>query len=103
MMQTPLAAVAAPKAPPSFAAFTHVSQFFAMTTASDTPTSASASLFERFHRSEADHNRESGGSGLGLCLCLCREIATAHGGRIELSRAEPDWTEFSVRLPRLGE
>ena len=58
-----------------------------------------ASLFERFYRSEADRNRESGGSGLGLSLC--REIATAHGGRIELSRAEADWTEFSVCLPRL--
>ena len=63
------------------------------------PPGRSASLFERFYRSAADHNHASGGSGLGLSLC--REIVTAHGGRIDLSRAEDDWTEFTVRLPRL--
>jgi len=61
------------------------------------PPERRATLFERFYRSDAD--RASGGSGLGLSLC--REIVTAHGGRIELSRADADWTEFTVRLPRL--
>ena len=61
------------------------------------PATRRATLFERFFRSNADRNRDSGGSGLGLSLC--REIVTAHGGRIELVRADDDWTEFGVRLP----
>lgn len=64
------------------------------------PVERRAALFERFSRMAADRNRESGGSGLGLSLC--REIAIAHGGQIELIRAEGDWTEFGVRLPRPG-
>jgi heavy metal sensor kinase len=58
-----------------------------------------ATLFERFYRADAGRNRETGGSGLGLSLC--REIVTAHGGRIDLSRSDSEWTEFTVRLPRL--
>ena len=65
------------------------------------PAARRASLFERFYRADTGRDRESGGSGLGLSLC--REIVTAHGGGIELSRAEEDWTEFRVRLPRLVE
>jgi signal transduction histidine kinase len=55
-------------------------------------------LFKRFFRLTADRGRATGGSGLGLSLC--REIVTAHKGRIELARAEADWTEFAVHLPR---
>ncbi len=68
-------------------------------TGSGIPAERRASLFERFYRSAADHNRTSGGSGLGLSLC--REIVSAHGGTIKLARTEPDWTEFTVRLPLL--
>ncbi|HVS53173.1 MAG TPA: ATP-binding protein [Opitutaceae bacterium] len=64
------------------------------------PAERRASLFARFYRADPSRERDSGGSGLGLSLC--REIATAHGGTIELARAEADWTEFSVRLPRGG-
>jgi len=64
------------------------------------PATRRATLFERFYRGDADRNRDSGGTGLGLSLC--REIVTAHDGRIELSRAESDWTEFTVRLPSLA-
>ena len=60
-----------------------------------------AALFQRFYRPDAGRDRDSGGTGLGLSLC--REIVTAHGGRIELTRAEDDWTEFTVRLPRPAE
>jgi signal transduction histidine kinase len=63
------------------------------------PSERRAALFERFYRSAGSRNRESGGSGLGLSLC--REIAVAHGGEIALTRGEADWTEFTVRLPRL--
>jgi signal transduction histidine kinase len=58
-------------------------------------------LFQRFYRSDAGRDRDSGGTGLGLSLC--REIVAAQGGQIELTRAEDDWTEFTVRLPRLAD
>ncbi len=61
------------------------------------PPERRAGLFERFYRPDAARDRDSGGNGLGLSLC--REIVTAHGGRIELGRAESDWTEFTVNLP----
>jgi signal transduction histidine kinase len=54
-------------------------------------------LFKRFFRLAPDRNRETGGTGLGLSLC--REIVTAHGGRITLTRGEPDDTEFTVSFP----
>ena len=61
------------------------------------PQDRRAELFQRFFRLNADRNRGTGGSGLGLSLC--REIAVAHGGRIELGRSDHDHTEFVVRLP----
>lgn len=61
------------------------------------PAEARARLFQRFFR--ADPARTRGGHGLGLSLS--REIARAHGGRIELAAdAAPGWTEFVVTLPR---
>ena len=63
------------------------------------PAERRDALFKRFFRLNSDRNSTTGGSGLGLSLC--REIVTAHGGRIELSRSESDWTEFSVTLPAL--
>lgn len=61
------------------------------------PDDRRTALFERFYRAESDRNRDAGGSGLGLSLC--REIVLAHHGTIELTKSEPDWTEFTVRLP----
>ena len=65
------------------------------------PPGRRAALFQRFYRPDAGRSSDAGGAGLGLSLC--REIVTAHGGRIELTRAKDDWTEFTVRLPRLPE
>ena len=62
------------------------------------PEERRAHLFQRFYRADTSRNSAEGGSGLGLSLC--REIITAHGGRIDLTRADGDWTEFTVRLPR---
>ena len=38
--------------------------------------------------------------GLGLGLSIAMEIAHRHGGTIEVQRAEPQGTVFSLRLPR---
>ncbi|MES1166669.1 MAG: ATP-binding protein [Pseudomonadota bacterium] len=64
------------------------------------PPDRQGTLFQRFYRADSGRNRDTGGSGLGLSLC--REIVTALGGRIELARSDGEWTEFTVRLPRLG-
>jgi signal transduction histidine kinase len=66
-------------------------------TGSGIPRDRHADLFQRFFRLNADRNRGTGGSGLGLSLC--REIAVAHGGRIELGRSDNDHTGFVLRLP----
>ena len=55
-------------------------------------------LFERFFR--AEHTSEKSGHGLGLSLA--RELARAHGGEITVTQAGPDWTEFTVTLPKAG-
>jgi signal transduction histidine kinase len=45
-----------------------------------------ASVFDRFHRIDADRSRATGGSGLGLAIA--RALVEAHGGAIGL-RSEP--------------
>jgi len=55
-------------------------------------------VFERYYRVDASRNRSSGGSGLGLAIC--REIARAHGGRIEVGVSRIlAGAEFKVSLP----
>ncbi|MEI6464808.1 MAG: ATP-binding protein [Verrucomicrobiota bacterium] len=66
-------------------------------TGSGIPRERQSEVFKRFFRLASDRNRESGGAGLGLSLC--REIVSAHGGQIALTRGDPDDTEFTVTLP----
>ncbi|MCP5324849.1 MAG: HAMP domain-containing protein [Oceanospirillaceae bacterium] len=54
-------------------------------------------LFERFYRTEASRNRDSGGAGLGLSLC--RHIVQAHQGEITLHTSPLGGLRVSVRLP----
>jgi signal transduction histidine kinase len=51
------------------------------------PADQLARLAEPFHRTDAARTRSAGGVGLGLYLC--RLVAEAHGGRLELSPADP--------------
>ncbi|MDQ5896578.1 MAG: hypothetical protein QG612_664 [Pseudomonadota bacterium] len=53
-------------------------------------------LGEAFYRPDAARGRGQGGVGLGLHLC--RLVAQAHGGRLDLSAADPG-LEATVRLP----
>jgi signal transduction histidine kinase len=49
-------------------------------------------LFDRFARS-----RDS--NGLGMGLFLARQIAEAHGGRLEVASSSADGTQFDLVLP----
>ncbi len=53
-------------------------------------------VFERFYRT--DEARSSGGAGLGLAIA--RQIAEAHGGKIEVESAPGEGSTFTLLLPR---
>jgi signal transduction histidine kinase len=52
-------------------------------------------IFERFHR--ADASRATGGAGLGLSIA--RQVAEAHGGRIEVESIPAKGSTFTLKLP----
>jgi signal transduction histidine kinase len=55
-------------------------------------------IFERFVRGEQG---ASGAPGTGLGLYISRQLATRHGGKLELDRSMPgQGSRFSLRLPR---
>ena len=53
-------------------------------------------IFERFYR--ADSARASGGAGLGLAIA--RQIAEAHGGRVEAQSTPGEGSTFRLLLPK---
>ncbi len=55
-------------------------------------------IFDRFYRSDKARSRTMGGAGLGLAIV--REVAEAHGGRVEVSSDPGQGTRFRVWLPR---
>jgi len=55
-------------------------------------------LFERFYRVEGSRSRAGGGSGLGLPIC--KNIAEAHGGRLEADRSPMGGLRMRLSLPR---
>lgn len=55
-------------------------------------------LFERFFRADASRSRAGGGSGLGLAIC--KNIAEAHGGRIEARHSRLGGLAVHVTLPK---
>ena len=57
-------------------------------------------LFERFARGDASRSRSTGGSGLGLPIA--REIASMHGGSLQLGESEQG-ASFVLRLPLSAE
>jgi two-component system, OmpR family, sensor kinase len=53
-------------------------------------------IFERFHR--ADPSRATGGIGLGLSIA--RQVAEAHGGKIEVESTPGEGSTFTLLLPK---
>ncbi|WP_160174492.1 PAS domain-containing protein [Archangium violaceum] len=63
------------------------------------PAEALPGLFEPFRRGQT---RGSGStSGLGLGLYIVQQIATAHGGGVEVRSTREEGTVFTVQLPRV--
>lgn len=54
-------------------------------------------IFSRFYRVDKARSREAGGSGLGLSIV--RDAVILHGGCIEVTRAEPQGSVFTVTFP----
>ncbi|HEX8438353.1 ATP-binding protein [Archangium sp.] len=57
-------------------------------------------LFEPFRRGGS--RAGSASSGLGLGLFIVQQIATAHGGTVEVRSSREEGTVFTVRLPRMA-
>ena len=57
-------------------------------------------MFQPFFRVDKSRSREYGGVGLGLSLVW--EIATLHGGTIEVENSSSHGTVMLVTLPKLG-
>ena len=55
-------------------------------------------FFDRLHRDNSAHNRQTDGHGLGLSLS--REIARAHGGDLSLLDSATDEVRLRLWLPR---
>jgi signal transduction histidine kinase len=60
------------------------------------PPAALERLFQPFYRNAELSNRE----GLGLGLYIAHEIATAHGGTLEV-KSTPEETRFTFRMPAI--
>lgn len=57
-------------------------------------------IFERFYRADHSRARDTGGTGIGLTIA--RDLAQAHGGRIDVESAPGKGSTFTVALPLLG-
>ena len=64
------------------------------------PNEVQADLFNPFRRAAVTEETRKGGEGLGLGLYISRELATAHGGAIDVRSAPGHGTTFRVTLPR---
>lgn len=53
-------------------------------------------VFERFTRLDDARTRDAGGTGLGLAIA--HQIATAHGGTLEITEADRG-ARFTIALP----
>ncbi|MCU0841875.1 MAG: ATP-binding protein [Thiobacillaceae bacterium] len=64
------------------------------------PVAEREAVFRPFHRLETSRGRDSGGSGLGLAIA--RQLADAHGWRIELADRPGGGLAATLVMPRDG-
>jgi signal transduction histidine kinase len=67
------------------------------------PTAILATIFDPLVSGVSPETRRQRRPGsIGLGLYIAREVATAHGGRIDVTSSETGGTEFTLRLRRLS-
>ncbi|MEZ4256416.1 MAG: ATP-binding protein [Polyangiales bacterium] len=64
------------------------------------PASLRESLFDPFRSGSSEASRGNAKDGLGLGLYIVDQIATAHGGHVDVKSDEAAGTTFTVVLPR---
>ena len=55
-------------------------------------------VFERFYRVDRARSRQTGGTGLGLAIV--RNVASAHGGSVNIQSVEGEGTQVTLNLVR---
>src|SRR6185436_4792140 len=70
-------------------------------TGSGIPADDLPHVFERFYRADKSRARQGQG-GYGLGLTISRELVQAHGGQISATSSPRQGTEFTIRLPMVG-
>jgi two-component system, OmpR family, sensor kinase len=63
------------------------------------PAELQARIFERFFRADKARSRSDGDGGAGLGLSIASWIASAHGGKLELTRSSSEGSVFTATLP----
>jgi two-component system phosphate regulon sensor histidine kinase PhoR len=61
------------------------------------PAEQMSRIFDRFYRVDQPRTRGAGGTGLGLAIA--REVAEAHGGRIDVESHVGEGSTFALVLP----
>jgi signal transduction histidine kinase len=74
-------------------------EFRVMDSGSGIDPEALPHIFDRFYRSDASRQRDTGGSGLGLAIA--RSLVEAHGGRIWAESRRDEGTTFIIQIPSI--
>jgi signal transduction histidine kinase len=64
------------------------------------PADLQSRIFERFFREDKARSRRESDGGAGLGLAIASWIASAHGGKIELTQSSAKGSVFTVFLPK---
>jgi signal transduction histidine kinase len=59
-----------------------------------------ARIFDRFAHSPSSERADAGRTSFGIGLALVQDVATRHGGRVDVVSTSPDGTTIAIVLPR---